>query len=144
MRWILFITLIFFGCKTLSISHDLNDREACRLLKQAEEETEKYSVNFNADSTYALCILNDNSQLVSEPITFIIVGVDRKEKVLVSINEYHRARWLDNENLLFTSYSEAPNSGRNINKMPGSGIRKYIFNVISKQIRLCESETENN
>ncbi len=138
----IFLSLfIVAGCKALVLSDELNDRETNKLFLQAKKSQGEYSVWYNADSTYALCIANDQSEILQEPISFFIINIRAKEKVLISINEYHKAQWLDHENLLFKVYSGAPNSGRNMNKMPGSGIRKYIFNVTSKQIRPREPES---
>lgn len=137
------LLILLLGCKPPQLSTDISDRNAYKLYESSYTDDE-YKRITNTDSSFAFCIMNDQSELVSEPITFFVVNIKEKEKVLVSINEYHKVQWLDNENLLFTKYTGAPKSNKNLNKKPDSGISKYIFNVISKKIRPLVTEFDKS
>ena len=142
-RLIIFISWIaIIGCSPILLTPGLTNHESYQLYHRAQKGDSMYTLKYNSDSTYALCILNDNSELASEPISFLVVNIQARNKVFISINEYHKAEWLDNENLLLTSYLGVPSFSRNLNKKPESNFTEYIFNVISKKIQLRNSETE--
>jgi hypothetical protein len=132
------LILLLVCCKSPQLSTDISNREAYKLFKENLTDDE-YKVFTNTDSTYALCILNDQSEKVSEPVSFFIVNIKQKEKILVSINEYHKARWIDNENLIFTVYSGVVNQDKSLLNKPKKNYVEYIYNVSSKQIRSLET-----
>jgi hypothetical protein len=134
--------LVAFACKPLILTPEITNRECYRLYRQAAKGDSTYIIKYNPDSTYALCILNDNSELAAEPISFFIVDITTGEKALVSINQYHKAKWIDNEHVLLTTYLGIGNLSRGIKKKPGSNFNESIFNVISKRIESYKSETE--
>ena len=135
--------LFFIGCRSIQLTSELNDRDAFRLYRQAVKENDTYLIKYNADSTLALCILNDSSDLVSEPISFFIVNIKGREKILVSINEYYKADWIDTENVRLSSFTGLPDIQRGMNKIPKSNIKTVIFNVTSKQLQQVKLSTEN-
>jgi hypothetical protein len=139
MRKLGLLILLLVSCKSPQLSTDTNNRQAFNIYKE-NLEGDAYKIFVNSNSSYALCILNDLSEKVSEPITFLIVNIKEKEKVLVSINKYHNARWIDNENLIFTLHSGAPKNDRSMKSKPQKSYTEYIYNVISKQIRPLETE----
>ena len=143
-RYIPIILLIALcGCKPITLTTDLNDRDTYRLFRQSKENNTVYNIRYNSDSTFALCILNDQSELVSEPVSFFIIDLSSRKKVLVSLNEYHKAEWIDSRNVRMVFYSGITNFSRDINKKPGSNSKEFIFNVISKQVQLSELENIN-
>jgi hypothetical protein len=144
MKSVLFFLplLLLFACKTLTLATELNDRETYQLYQQAIGNDTLYTIRYNPDSTYALCILNDKSDLVSEPISFFIVNVASREKVLISLNEYHKAAWIDSRNVSLVSYSGIANHSRELNKKPVGGFMEYIFNVTSGDIKSYKPQPE--
>jgi hypothetical protein len=141
-----YLTALFLltitGCNPLSLTPELSNRETYRLFRQATENDTLYNIRYNPDSTFALCILNDQSELVSEPISFFIIDIDLKKKVLVSLNEYDKAHWLDSRNVRLVSYSGISNHSRELNKKPVGGLRENIFNVTSGEIKLYIPQPE--
>jgi hypothetical protein len=131
------------ACTPHALTVDLTSRETYRLFRQATENDTLYSIRYNPDSTFALCILNDQSDMVSEPISFFILNLSSREKVLISLNEYHKAAWLDSRNVRLVTYSGISNHSRELNKkLVGSG-REYIFNVTSGELKLYKPQPEN-
>jgi hypothetical protein len=136
------VLVLLIACKTLTLTSGLNDRETYRLYGQAIGNDTLYTIKYCSDSTYALCILNDRSDMVSEPISFFIVDLSSREKVLISLNEYHKAAWLDSRNVRLVSYSGITNHSGELNKKPVGGLREYIFNVTSKEIMINKPQPE--
>jgi hypothetical protein len=130
MKKSILLFLFLLACKPPQLSTNMNDRDAFLIYKNAYE-SEEYKVFPNNDSTFALCILNDGSERVSEPVSFFIINLSKKEKTTVSINEYHKVRWIDNENLIFSFYSGTPKNNRN---SIDDGKKEYIFNVLTKRL----------
>jgi hypothetical protein len=137
-----FFFMALIGCKPIQLTSGLNDHEAFKLYRQAVKSDSTYFINYNPDSTYAICILNDGSDMVSEPISFFIVDIKDRREVLASINEYHKAEWIDNSQVKLTTYKGIGNFSRDLNKNMGSNFKETIFNVISGNTQLSKSDNE--
>jgi hypothetical protein len=143
---ILLFTCIFFifvyACAAPILYSGMSDRKVNHLFREIVKGKANYKIKYNPDSTYALCILNDNSELAAVPLTFFILDIQSGKKVLISIKEYQRISWIDKENLLFSNYKDAPNLDRIPNKKPDSNYQEFIFNVTSKQTQLRKLKIE--
>jgi len=95
-----FLTLIMVSCKSLQISSDLDDKAAFRLYQQTLKAKNDLSILYNADSSYAVCV----KQAVAEepaPVSFVVVNIKGRSKILVSQNSYLGVFWIDLHTLGF-------------------------------------------
>jgi len=133
-----FVSMIILGmilaCSPVQLTQELNNTRAMKLYRNAVNEQEKYILSYNTDSSFVICTLKDNSQMVSEPVSFLVINLDDKEKVVVSLKEYHRAGWIDQDNILLTKYLGVPNFDRTLKGKPNNNRIEYILNVRTKEI----------
>jgi hypothetical protein len=142
-RSFIFILLFLLSaCKTIQLSSGLTDQEAYRLYKETMRSDSVYNVKFNQDSSFAICILNDGSDTVSEPISFFVIDIHGRKKALVSLNEYHKAEWMDSDKIRLIKITGMPDMNRNLNKNPKSNFKVAIFDVTSGQLQPEESSSE--
>ncbi len=127
--------MIIIGCSSIKISQEISDNKAYKLYRTALQEEDNYFLTFNNDSSYVICTFNDSSQITVQPITFLVVNLQDKEKTLVSINEYHKARWLDNATILLVRYSGIANFDRSFNNKTRYNRIEYTFNVLTKEVK---------
>jgi hypothetical protein len=103
-----------------------------------------YSLCYNADSSFVISTLEDNSQMISEPVSFLVINLKDREKVMVSIKEYHKVTWIDKDNILLVKYLGVPDNNQNLTRKPVSNRIEYILNVPTKELRIkprSEQET---
>ena len=133
-----FISLAFFSiilaCSPVQLTQELNNARSMKLYRNAIGEPDKYNLNYNTDSSFVICMLKDNSEMVSEPVSFLVINLDDKEKVVVSVKEYHRTMWIDQDNILLTKYLGVPVFERTVTGKPGDNRIEYILNVRTKEI----------
>ena len=131
----LLLCFIAAACAPVQLTSEMNNARAVRYYKNALQQPEKFFLSYNSDSSYVICTVNDSSQLVSQPITFLVVNLADKKKSLVSINEYHKARWIDNSNILLIRYSGIVNFNRSLEGTSHDNHSEYTFNVLTNEIK---------
>ena len=132
---ILILLGIILACSPVQLSQDLSNSGAMKIYRNASDENEKYTLTYNTDSSFVICTLNDNSQMVSEPVSFLVVNLNKKEKVFVSMKEYHRARWIDLNTIVLVKFLGVPNIDRNLTRKPISNRMEYVLDVHTKELK---------
>ena len=132
--YLLATVIIISACSPVLLTRDMTDAQAYKLYRHAQQQSNEYFLSYNPDSTYVICTVNDSSQLVMQPITFLVVNLQDREKTLVSINEYHKTQWLDNSDILLVRYSGIANFDRSLKSRSMDNRIEYIFNVQTKEL----------
>lgn len=131
----LLLCLIIAACAPAKLTNEINSAQAVHFYKNALQQPDKFFFSYNSDSSYVICTVNDSSQLVSQPITFLVVNIVDKKKSLVSINEYHKAQWIDSLDILLIRYSGIANFNRSLQGEVRDNRSEYIFNVLTNEIK---------
>ena len=140
----LIFTGFYLSCSPVLLTSEISNNQSLKLYREALQDPERYFLDYNDDSTYVICTLNDSSQLISQPVSFIVVNLTDKEKVFVSIKEYHKAQWIDSRNIRLVKYSGMVKFDRSIESKRMNNTIKYHLNVLTKELSKIPDSTNES
>jgi len=133
-KYNLIFFLLFYACKPVQISTELNHHEAKILFQQAKENAADYTLKYNNDSVYAICQYIGKEYIIGKPVSFFVYDIKDKRMCWVSIKEYNKAEWKDSSTIRLTRYSGIPKGSSLQNYSSREGVRVYLLNVKSKEL----------